>query len=96
MVLKIYVCFLTLKKQLDIYTGYETAGILMYRFEYLFKTHQIIIHSIDFFDKVKIWTIETQFFEQYRDNINSLGFRIGDFVYSSDLSEFSKESEKCL
>ncbi|WP_347939164.1 MBL fold metallo-hydrolase [Rickettsia oklahomensis] len=88
----------TSKKPLEIYTNYNTIAKLHKKFDYLFVMPWQVLATrpIDFFDKIKISTIEIQFFRQYHGSIDSLGLRIGDFVYSSDVIDFPLESEKFL
>lgn len=89
-------------KPLEIYTDHNSAGTLNKKYNYLFdaklfKLGQMLsMKPINFFDKVKIKSIEIQFFRQHHGYIDSLGLRIGDFVYSSDVSDFPLESEKFL
>ena len=40
--------------------------------------------------------MDLQFFRQHHGSIDSLGIRIDDFVYSSDVADFPKESEQFL
>lgn len=90
------------KKALEIYTDENTAANLHKSFDYLFGYNSFMqgsvleTRNIDFFDKIKINTIEIQFFRQNHGPIDSLGLRIGDFVYSPDVINFPSESEKFL
>ncbi|WP_253308356.1 MULTISPECIES: MBL fold metallo-hydrolase [unclassified Rickettsia] len=83
-------------KPLEIFTDNATSMVLHKRYEYLFTTGQLITKPIDFFEKIKIKTIEIQFFKQYHGAINSLGLRIGNFVYSCDVSDFPPEAKEFL
>lgn len=90
------------KKPLDIYTDHQTSAKLHNKFGYLFKLASVMswqvlaTKPINFFEKIKIKTIEVQFFRQHHGPIDSLGLRIGDFVYSPDVIDFPPESEKYL
>ncbi|XVN41043.1 MAG: MBL fold metallo-hydrolase [Rickettsia endosymbiont of Argas persicus] len=90
------------KKPLKIYGDHISIGNLHKKFDYLFSTNSFMqgkifeTKNVDFFDKIKINTIEIQFFRQNHGPIDSLGLRIGDFVYSSDVINFPAESEKFL
>ncbi|MGX6960384.1 MAG: MBL fold metallo-hydrolase [Rickettsia endosymbiont of Pentastiridius leporinus] len=90
------------KKPLPIYTDHNTDTKLHKKFDYLFNDNSLKIgyalatKPIDFFDKIKINAIEIQFFRQYHGPIDSLGIRIGDFVYSPDVIDFPPESEEYL
>jgi len=63
---------------------------------YLFAPDKLIAKSIDFFAKLKVKTMDLQFFRQEHGSIDSLGIRVGDFVYSSDVSDFPEESKQYL
>ncbi|HJD55486.1 MAG TPA: MBL fold metallo-hydrolase [Rickettsia endosymbiont of Pyrocoelia pectoralis] len=95
--------FSIIKKQpLEIYTDHNTEAKLHQKFNYLFsdnalKTgYALVTKPIDFFDKININTIEIQFFRQHHGPIDSLGIRVGDFVYSPDVVDFPPESEEYL
>ncbi|ADE30450.1 MBL fold metallo-hydrolase [Rickettsia prowazekii] len=84
-------------KPFEIYTDYNSVAQLHAKFDYLFNLCKLLAtKSINFFDKIKINTIEVQFFRQHHGPIDSLGLRIGDFVYSPDVIGFPPESEKFL
>ncbi len=90
------------KKALEIYIYSKSAANLHKKFDYLFNSDLFIqgqifkTKQVNFFDKIKINTIEIQFFRQNHGPIDSLGLRIGDFVYSTDIINFPPESEKFL
>ena len=81
---------------LDIFTDHETAKILENLYGYLFTNNYLKINPLDFFAKFSIGSINIQLFKQHHGAIDSLGVRIGDFVYSSDVSDFPEESKKYL
>ena len=89
-------------KPLEIYMNHNSAASLSKKYDYLFSNGlfdvgQVLLSKpVDFFDKIKINTIEIQFFKQNHGPIDSLGLRIEDFVYSSDVSNFPPESEEYL
>lgn len=90
------------KEPLEIYTDHNTVTKLHKKFDYLFNDnalkigYALVTKSISFFEKLKINTIEIQFFKQHHGPIDSLGMRIGDFVYSPDVIDFPPESEEYL
>jgi phosphoribosyl 1,2-cyclic phosphate phosphodiesterase len=43
-----------------------------------------------------VGSLNVQLFRQHHGLIDSLGIRIGDFVYSSDVADFPEESKPCL
>lgn len=89
-------CFLQ-NKPLDVYFSAENQKIVD-KYSHLFTPTNAPLSAkvVNFFDRITIKDTKLQFFKQYHGSINSLGIRIKDFVYSSDISEFPKESEKYL
>ncbi|MFV9874454.1 MAG: MBL fold metallo-hydrolase [Rickettsia conorii subsp. raoultii] len=89
-------------KPFEIYTDHDSTAKLHTKFDYLFNNKLFKLgrlfttQSVSFFDKIKINTIEIQFFRQHHGPIDSLGLRIGDFVYSPDVIDFPPESDKFL
>ncbi|MEY4463335.1 MAG: Metal-dependent hydrolase of the beta-lactamase superfamily [Pseudomonadota bacterium] len=89
-------------KPFEIYTDHDSAAKLHTKFDYLFNNkffklgRMLTTQSVSFFDKININTIEIQFFRQHHGPIDSLGLRIGDFVYSPDVVDFPPESEEYL
>lgn len=84
------------KKPLEIFSDNATMRQIENNYRYLFAADKLIARPIDFFAKLKICNITVQFFRQNHGNIDSLGIRIGDFVYSSDVSFFPEESKQFL
>lgn len=81
---------------LKIYTDFNTGNKIKNRYHYLFDNNLLELSSIDFYSKVRIKNLELQFFKQNHGNIDSLGIRIADFVYSNDIINFPEESEQFL
>lgn len=88
---------------LEIFTDNNTANIIESRYHYLFAYNhkynvrqRLIAKPIDFYAQINIGTIPIQFFRQDHGPIDSLGIRIGDFVYSNDVVEFPEESKQYL
>ena len=81
---------------LAIYTDIDTANIIEDRYNYLFVKKALIMRPVDFFAKFKVNNLEIQFFRQNHGEIDSLGVRVGDFVYSNDVVNFPVESEPYL
>jgi phosphoribosyl 1,2-cyclic phosphate phosphodiesterase len=54
------------------------------------------MNEVGFFDKIKIGSLDIQFFSQNHYRIDSLGIRINNFVYSCDVLYFYEESKKYL
>jgi phosphoribosyl 1,2-cyclic phosphate phosphodiesterase len=87
----------TNKQPLNIYTDLKTAEIIKNRYDYLFDSGKCLVaEPVDFYSKIKIKDLEIQFFRQHHSLIDSLGIRIGNFVYSSDVGSFPDESKKYL
>ena len=84
------------KKPLDVYVESASREAIEKRYEYLFDGSFLQAVPVDFYENIQIKTINIQFFRQIHASIDSLGIRIGNFVYSSDVSDFSQRSQKYL
>ncbi|WPY01067.1 MBL fold metallo-hydrolase [Candidatus Trichorickettsia mobilis] len=84
------------QRPLNIYTDYTTAAAVEHRYQYLFTNKQLIMNSIGFFDKLNIGNLSLQLFRQHHGSIDSIGIRIKNFVYSSDIVDFPVESKQYL
>lgn len=84
------------KKPLEIFSDAKTIARTQVRNSYLFTPEKLIARPVDFFTKCTINTIEVQFFKQDHGPVDSLGIRIGNFVYSSDVADFPAESKTFL
>ncbi|MCC2646735.1 MAG: hypothetical protein K0R02_800 [Rickettsiaceae bacterium] len=93
------------KQPLDFYSDKHTLNAMINRFPYMFKSpdandkwgdQRLKPIEIDFFSKIYIKNVAIQFFKQHHGRIDSLGFRIKNFVYSNDVIDFPKESEQYL
>lgn len=90
------------QKPIDIYADPETLGILANRFDYIFKRADegkfykpaAVTHAID--GPFAVGALSVAPFFQIHGNIRSLGFRFGDFAYSTDVNDFPPESVKIL
>ncbi len=83
-------------KPLEVFSDKESITRAEGCHNYLFTHDKLIARSIDFFSKLQVNTIKLQFFRQKHGPIDSLGIRVGDFVYSSDVSDFPEESTHFL
>jgi phosphoribosyl 1,2-cyclic phosphate phosphodiesterase len=81
---------------LEIITDKETADVIGQRYNYLFSKNILSLKSIQFFDYFQIKDLRIQSFKQHHDSICSLGLRIHNFVYSTDITKFSNGSEEFL
>lgn len=82
---------------LPIYTDAHTADIVRDRYRYmLHEDHINLVDLPDFECNQKIAGIDIQFFRQNHRNIDSLGIRIGDFVYSNDVIKYYDESHQYM
>lgn len=81
---------------LDIYIESASKEIVENKYKYLFKDSLLCAVPIDFYAKVQIKNVEVQFFRQTHAEIDSLGIRISDFVYSSDVVDFPPKSQEYL
>ncbi len=84
------------KKPLEIFSDSITALKAENRHPYLFNPNKLIARPVDFFTKFKINSIGVQFFKQHHGSVDSLGIRVDDFVYSSDVVDFPAESKPFL
>jgi len=84
------------KRPLEIFTDHITAAAVDSSYNYLFANNYLAMKQVDFFTDFTIGTINIKSFKQHHGAIDSLGIRINDFVYSSDVSDFPRESEKYL
>lgn len=89
------------KKQIPIYATKRDLDDLFQRYEYIFKqrdplyppfldAHEIIGEGD--FDEFVWNTVAITPFRQFHDKQGSLGFRIGDFAYSTDMKDLPDES----
>lgn len=83
-------------KLLNIYADHETSRVIAQGYKYLFDGKSLNAVGAGFFDKIKINNTEIQFFQQHHGKIDSLGIRIGDFVYSNDIIDFPEQSKEYL
>lgn len=90
-------------RPLPIYTDKATMESLERRYNYLFSNNnqrhipqRLVPKPVDFFSKITVGDIEIQFFKQDHGPIDSLGIKIGDFIYSSDVIDFPAESQEFL
>jgi len=88
-------------KPVKLYSNKKTLDPLESRFPYMFKFHDDVgpflkSETISNFEKIDIEGVTIQFFNQIHGSNSSLGFRINDFVYSNDVTEFPHEATKFL
>ncbi len=87
-------------RAVDIYSDAKTLEILEHRFEYAFKGNGdhykplVTPHLIE--RKGKIGEIVFQCFDQPHGDITTLGFRFGDFAYTTDVAELTDEAAEIL
>lgn len=85
------------KSPLTIYTDYITKGIIDTSYRHLIKSNGdrmpvIETKSIDLGQNTNICGIDITFFEQIHGKISSIGIKLGNFVYSNDVSDFPHHS----
>lgn len=83
-------------RALPIYTDIATANVIGERYKYITEAGEAIICGNDPYGLVEVAGVPVQFFLQQHAEIDSLGFRIGNFVYSSDVRDFYDESIQYL
>ena len=83
-------------KHVPVYVDPTTFAVGSITFGYMVSMGSIKLNKVDYYDKIKIGDIEFQVFRQYHAEIDSLGIRIGDFVYANDVIRMPEESKKYL
>ncbi|MDD4617308.1 MAG: MBL fold metallo-hydrolase [Alphaproteobacteria bacterium] len=87
-------------KPIDIYVGPKTLAELKLRFAYIFQgagrfyKPSVIAHEIN--GPFTIGRLDIVPFVQSHGDIKSLGYRIGDFAYSTDVSDFDENALSVL
>jgi phosphoribosyl 1,2-cyclic phosphate phosphodiesterase len=85
------------KTSLPIYSDSNTIDRISRRYTYLINEKRIEPRKLrDFECIVTLADVEIQFFRQNHYSMDSLGIRIGDFVYSNDVIRYYPESEKFM
>lgn len=80
-----------------LYSDAHTIDIISARYEYMLHEKRVEMHKLPDFETIQnIAGIDIQFFRQDHYSMDSLGLRIGDFVYSNDVIEYPEESEKFM
>lgn len=87
---------------LETYMTSETRESLEITNFYAFKSHSVYrpflkANTIDYYEKRNIANTEIQFFKQgHGENFSSLGIRVGNLAYSTDVNSLPKESVDVL
>lgn len=95
------------RRRVNVYMSLDTERRLRQAFGYCFSAPEdspyppiLNANSIAAGETTRIegagGTIEITAFEQVHGNITSLGFRVGDFVYSCDLSDIPEQSTEAV
>lgn len=88
--------FINNGKALDLFVLETIAPRILNKYDYLFNTNRLKMNTIKSFERLTIGGVVMQFFPQIHGSIYSLGIRVDDFAYSSDISGISHDSEKYL
>lgn len=93
--------FFGTNKKVEIYSAPNVIKNLRRMFFYLFEDSGIDVYkpyvsTNEVLKKFSIGTLNCECFEQSHGYMKSLGIRIGNFAYSTDVIEFSEESFKKL
>ena len=89
------------KNNLPVYASKETLKALEHRFDYIFDKNNgyfqppLEVNQISH-GPVNICGCKSYVFEQEHGSEITLGYRFGDFAYSTDVKRFPKKSEKYL
>lgn len=82
---------------LPIYSDADTIDIVRNRYTYLLNEKHIELRPLADFETIETMAgMDIQFFRQDHRDIDSLGIRIGDFVYTNDVIRYPDESKKYL
>lgn len=81
---------------LDIYTEHKTGEVIKERYKYLFQNGILDLKGLEPVSDFKVKDTRVQTFPQHHDTIISLGLRIDNFIYSTDITSFPEESKKFL
>lgn len=88
------------KVQIPVYASNETISELIKRYDYVFETlnplypARLTTHELP--KKFTVGDLTIESFDQMHSYIPTKGFRIGDFGYSTDVSNLPEESLKAL
>ena len=90
------------RQPIEVYSNKLTLDQIQQRFSYIFKsddpnvfyTPSINLHAVD--GPFTIGTTPIIPFEQDHGHVVSLGFRIGDFAYSTDVKHLDKAAFDCM
>lgn len=84
------------KTQIPVYGSAETLKELTKRFDYVFETKNSLyparLKACELPSKFMIGGLKIQSFDQLHSHIPTKGFRIGDFGYSTDVSNMPQDS----
>ena len=89
------------KEKLQVFASKKTLKDLKTRFDYIFAQDNSYFQppldvNIIKHNEIKVCGIKVYAFEQNHGYETTLGFKINNFVYSTDVKSFPKESEKYL
>lgn len=76
-------------KPLPVFVHEEVAPFIIDRCRYLLDNGRLQINPVRWFQELGIKGVRVQLFPQIHGAIKSFGIRVGDFVYSSDISEIA-------
>lgn len=91
-------------KEIPCYATEEVLTELQTRFGYIFAPFAgdwwwrsaLIPYVVNPYDKLQLGPFDVQLFLQYHGAQTSLGIRVGDFAYSTDVHDFPPETEMFL
>lgn len=83
-------------KPVKIFAESTAAKVVRDRYAYLFNKNELEIVEADFYEVLDIEGLKIQLFRQTHADVDSLGIRIDNFVYSSDVKAFPDLSKKYL
>lgn len=90
--------FLALQKTIPVYADLKTAKSIQHSFSYIFETRSSLhppflkMHIVELYKPFEVFGFHVTPFDQGHGPYTSLGYRIGDFAYSTDMKILTPDS----
>jgi phosphoribosyl 1,2-cyclic phosphate phosphodiesterase len=81
---------------INVYTDRVTADIITNNFGYLITSNIIRLNVCEFYQIIRLLGVDFQLLEQNHGNINSLGVKVGKFLYAIDVAYFPSKTLEIL
>ncbi len=83
-------------RELDVYAQKQDMNYFIKYQPYVFKDTYYHLHEIKFYKEFKVNHMSVLPIQQHHDDIFSVGYRIGNFAYSTDLRKMDKRAWNAL